>query len=160
MAAGKSYVLTSVSHSASVAAWREAVLHGDMTAAGKSVSHNVMPWEKTQELPSGAAAGAVEHSLVVADNAALEIYDYPGEYAQRFDGVDPGGTARRLPNHRNHARVVRVKATTQMPSADGGICLHGPPHCGNPHCIVIAHHWDSLFSALKAAKQVSIVVEF
>lgn len=23
--------------------------------------------------------------------AVLEVYDYPGEYAQRFDGVDKGG---------------------------------------------------------------------
>jgi hypothetical protein len=23
-------------------------------------------------------------------HAAAELYDYPGEYAQRFDGVDPG----------------------------------------------------------------------
>ncbi len=24
-------------------------------------------------------------------HAAAELYDYPGEYAQRFDGIDPGG---------------------------------------------------------------------
>ena len=24
-------------------------------------------------------------------NDALEIYDYPGEYAQRFDGINKGG---------------------------------------------------------------------
>ena len=37
------------------------------------------------------AVGQVTHKLKVGDNGKLEIYDYPGEYAQRFDGVDPGG---------------------------------------------------------------------
>jgi hypothetical protein len=27
-------------------------------------------------------------------HAKAEVYDYPGEYAQRFDGVDTGGCAR------------------------------------------------------------------
>ncbi|HEY3064809.1 MAG TPA: type VI secretion system tip protein TssI/VgrG [Methylomirabilota bacterium] len=73
-------------------------------------------WEKVQELRSGkytlwdhsfelphkkleseqtildsVAAGKVTHKLKVGRNDLLEIYDYPGEYAQRFDGVDPGG---------------------------------------------------------------------
>ena len=31
------------------------------------------------------------HKLKVGGNDKLELYDYPGGYAQRFDGVDPGG---------------------------------------------------------------------
>jgi type VI secretion system secreted protein VgrG len=37
------------------------------------------------------SAGKVEHKLKVGRNDTFEIYDYPGEYAQRFDGVDRGG---------------------------------------------------------------------
>jgi len=73
-------------------------------------------WEKTQELRSGkyrlwdscfelpgknleavqpvlatVQVGTVSHNLKVANNDQLEIYDYPGGYAQRFDGVAPGG---------------------------------------------------------------------
>jgi type VI secretion system secreted protein VgrG len=33
----------------------------------------------------------VTHHLHVAGNDQLEMYDYPGGYAERFDGVDPGG---------------------------------------------------------------------
>jgi hypothetical protein len=101
------------------------------------------------------AAGARGSRLTIAENSALEIYDYPGEYAQRFDGVDQGGST----NHRLHGRVVWVKSTTKTRFPGGGFCLHGPPRCGNPRCIVIAQQWDSLYSALKAARQVSIVVE-
>lgn len=73
-------------------------------------------WEKVQDLRSGkytlwdhcfelpgkhleaektvidsVPAGTVTHKLKVGGNDKLEIYDYPGAYAQRFDGVDAGG---------------------------------------------------------------------
>ncbi|MEQ8790290.1 MAG: type VI secretion system tip protein TssI/VgrG [Pirellulaceae bacterium] len=41
-------------------------------------------------LPVSSTAGTVQHTLAPKDNE-LEIYDYPGEYAKRFDGVAPGG---------------------------------------------------------------------
>ena len=36
-------------------------------------------------------AGQVTHRLRLAGNEQLELYDYPGGYAKRFDGVGPGG---------------------------------------------------------------------
>ena len=73
-------------------------------------------WEKTQEVRSGkytlwdhnfelpdknleasqttlasVAVGTVTHKLKVGGNDAFELYDYPGGYAQRFDGIAPGG---------------------------------------------------------------------
>jgi type VI secretion system secreted protein VgrG len=77
----------------------------------------VYDWEKVQELRAGKVtlwdhcfelphkhlevtkattppevqAGQTGHKLKVGGNDRLELYDYPGEYAQRFDGVDKGG---------------------------------------------------------------------
>lgn len=76
----------------------------------------VHDWEKTQEWRSGkytlwdhcfelphkhleaeanivdtVQAGKVSHKFKVAGNDKFEIYDYPGEYAQRFDGINRGG---------------------------------------------------------------------
>jgi type VI secretion system secreted protein VgrG len=76
----------------------------------------IASWEKTQELRSGTytlwdhcfelpykklesqiqtletvAAGTVNHQLKLQTNEKLELYDYPGAYAQRFDGVGKGG---------------------------------------------------------------------
>lgn len=76
----------------------------------------IFSWEKTQELRTGkytlwdhcfelpykdlqsqisildsVAVGAVQHKLKLNPNERLEIYDYPGAYAQRFDGVEKGG---------------------------------------------------------------------
>jgi type VI secretion system secreted protein VgrG len=77
---------------------------------------SVIAWEKSQEIRSGkvtlrdhnfqlpgddleaqavlqesVTAGAVEHHLTAGGAAALEQFDFPGGYAQRFDGIDPGG---------------------------------------------------------------------
>ena len=38
--------------------------------------------------------GTVSHTLKVAGNDKLELYDFPGGYAQRFDGITPGGSDR------------------------------------------------------------------
>jgi type VI secretion system secreted protein VgrG len=79
----------------------------------------ITAWEKSQELRScictlwdhsfqlpnknlearrktidGVVVGKVTHKLNVAGNYQLEIYDYPGGYAQRFDGIDRNGAAR------------------------------------------------------------------
>ena len=91
----------------------------DDTTGGSRPDMRVFEWEKAQELCSGkltlwdncfelpqqhleaqktiqesVAVGKVTHKLKVADNDKLELYDYPGAYAQRFDGIDPGGGAR------------------------------------------------------------------
>jgi type VI secretion system secreted protein VgrG len=85
-------------------------------AGGTRKEDRVHEWTKMQELRSGkctlwdhcfelphkhlearksiqdsVASGTVTHKLKVGGNDKLEIYDYPGEYAQRFDGVDKGG---------------------------------------------------------------------
>jgi type VI secretion system secreted protein VgrG len=76
----------------------------------------IFAWEKVQELRSGKVTlwdhcfelphrhleadktildsvpvGDVTHKLKVGGNDKLELYDYPGGYAQRFDGIDKGG---------------------------------------------------------------------
>jgi len=88
----------------------------DPTGSERIAGQAVFSWEKTQELRSGkivlwdynfqipgnslegqatiresVLAGQVTHALRVAGNEALEVYDYPGGYAQRFDGIGPAG---------------------------------------------------------------------
>jgi type VI secretion system secreted protein VgrG len=83
---------------------------------GTRKEDRIYDWAKVQELRSGkyllwdhcfelphkhleankdtqieVAVGTVTHKLKVGGNDKLELYDYPGEYAQRFDGVDAGG---------------------------------------------------------------------
>ena len=86
---------------------------------GERAPNRVFTWEKSQELTSGKVTlwdhsfelpskhleasqpiatsvpvGTVTHRLALSTNEALELYDFPGGYAQRFDGVDKGGADR------------------------------------------------------------------
>jgi type VI secretion system secreted protein VgrG len=111
-------------------------------------------WEKVQELRSGkytlwdnsfelpyknleaqktiqpsAKIGTVEHKLKVGSNESFEIYDYPGEYAQRFDGVDPGGGDRPsdLQNiFEDNKRTVEIRMQEE---ALGSLVVHGASNC-------------------------------
>jgi len=89
--------------------------------------------------------------LTIADSAPFEIFDFPGEYAQRFDGVGPaGGQAR----HQHHARVVQIN-----PASRYAFAIHGLPPCGDPRCIVAVDAWELLLTALMSTKQLSFLVE-
>jgi type VI secretion system secreted protein VgrG len=98
---------------------------------------HITTWEKNQELRSGeytlwdhcfelpsnhlevkektvesVAVGEVTHKLKVGGNDQLEIYDYPGGYAQRFDGVDRNGEPRPEDLQsifRDNQRTIRVR---------------------------------------------------
>jgi type VI secretion system secreted protein VgrG len=98
---------------------------------GKVDPPRVLAWEKTQELTSGRVtlrdhhfelphstlegtatilpavqAGRVTHQLQLAGNEGFELYDYPGGYAERFDGVGPSGEDR----PQDLARLVEAPA--------------------------------------------------
>ena len=59
-------------------------------------------WDHTFEMPTkhldaektildSVTVGTVTHKLKVANNDGLELYDYPGGYASRFDGINKSG---------------------------------------------------------------------
>jgi type VI secretion system secreted protein VgrG len=91
-------------------------IHFDETSGGDRPDLRIISWTKIQEMRSGKCTlfdhsfelphkhleadkttqdqvqvGTVPHTLKVGGNDKLEIYDFPGEYAQRFDGIDKGG---------------------------------------------------------------------
>jgi type VI secretion system secreted protein VgrG len=45
--------------------------------------------ETEQQIQDSVTVGTVSHNLKLGDSENLELYDWPGEYAQRFDGVGP-----------------------------------------------------------------------
>jgi len=88
----------------------------EVVEGGTRDEERIFQWDKTQELRSGKSTlwdhcfelpgknlaatkpivetvqvGKISHKLKVGGNDKFEIYDYPGAYAQRFDGVDSGG---------------------------------------------------------------------
>lgn len=88
----------------------------DENLGSTAADDHVVSWEKRQELRSAkftardfcfempdkdleasqtslenVQVGTVKHALTVGVSDGMEIYEYPGGYAQRFDGVAPGG---------------------------------------------------------------------
>lgn len=88
----------------------------DETIGGNRPEHRIYSWVKRQEVRSGkvsfrdhhfqkphkrleavkatqasVSAGTVSHNLALTGADGRELYDYPGEYSMRFDGIDLGG---------------------------------------------------------------------
>jgi type VI secretion system secreted protein VgrG len=131
----------------------------------------ITAWEKIQELRSGeytlwdhsfelpnknlevkkrtmdsVVVGEVTHKLSVGGNDQLEIYDYPGGYAQRFDGIDRNGAAQPqdLQNvFPDGKRTVKVRMEEQEA---GSLEIEGESNCGNfvaGHKFKLERHFDA-----------------
>ena len=129
----------------------------DNSPSGANTSMvRVLTWTKTQELRSGSYSmrdhffeipdqhfeakekatkdvqvGQVTHHPNVAGNEDLEIYDYPGGYATRFDGIDRSGGAassRLRLIFEEKERLVRVRMEEQDAASleirGSGNCTH------------------------------------
>jgi type VI secretion system secreted protein VgrG len=130
----------------------------------------VTAWEKTQEIRAGECTlwdhcfevptnhleanlktmvsvpvGKATHKLNLA-NESLEMYDYPGRYAQRFDGIDPGGGDR--PSDISHIfedrnRTVRLRMEQEEVN---GLLIEGKSDCGQftaGHKFTLERHFDA-----------------
>jgi type VI secretion system secreted protein VgrG len=74
-------------------------------------------------------AGQVSFSLGAGSNQRLEIYDFPGSYARRFDGVDPAGSDRPKDLERIHEDKTRTAAIRMQEEAAGALTITGVSHC-------------------------------
>jgi hypothetical protein len=93
--------------------------------------------------PSGSAN--VPYTIAT-QQSALEVYDYPGGYAPRFDGVDKGGDDA---PHSHPGRSVYVGPRI------GGIYLHALPVCNLKTCIIVLHQWEDLRRAMTGEADLS-----
>ncbi len=131
---------------------------------------SIVSWEKTQEIRSGKVtlrdhtfelpdrnlevmatiqqsvqAGLVVHRLAAGGGENFEIYDYPGEYAQRFDGIDKGGAERPgeldkiLPDGQRTAEI-RMQEEAARALVIGG--ASGAPILAPGHRFVLTGHFD------------------
>jgi type VI secretion system secreted protein VgrG len=138
---------------------------------GTREEERIYAWTKQQELRSGkftlwdhcfelpgkhleaedviqesVAAGKVRHKLKVGGNDILEIYDYPGEYAQRFDGVDRSGGDRSVDLQKifeDNKRTVDIRMQEEsVPS----LIIRGASNCRHlvaGHKFTLLRHFDA-----------------
>jgi type VI secretion system secreted protein VgrG len=93
-------------------------------------------WDHTFELPhkhleadkpitDSVQAGKVSHTLKVGENGKLEVYDWPGEYAQRFDGVNRSGGDQPAEVQKIFTDNKRTVQLRMEAAAAGAVTLHG-----------------------------------
>jgi type VI secretion system secreted protein VgrG len=86
-------------------------------------------FEASEEILPEVQVGQASHPLEVGNNGQLEIYDYPGEYAQRFDGVDPGGGDRPSDISNIFTDNQRTASIRMEEEAAAGIVVQGAGNC-------------------------------
>jgi type VI secretion system secreted protein VgrG len=128
-------------------------------------------WVKTQELRSGkytlwdhsfelphkhleaskttqesVTVGTVSHKLNEANNQTLEIYDFPGEYAQRFDGINASGGEQPSVLQKvfeDNKRTVEIRMQEETVPA---ILIQGSSQCGqftSGHKFTLQRHFNA-----------------
>jgi type VI secretion system secreted protein VgrG len=91
-------------------------------------------------------AGSVEHKLNGQSNGSLEIYDFPGGYAGRFDGVSPSGAdqpARLQKIFEDNQRTAKLRMEAETVKA---LKILGTSNCRNfiaGHKFTVENHFDA-----------------
>jgi type VI secretion system secreted protein VgrG len=114
----------------------------------------IFTWGKVQELRSGkytlfdhafqlphkhleadkliadsVQVGQVTHKVKVANNDKLEVFDFPGEYAQRFDDIDKGGGEQPAELQKIFTDNKRTVAIRMEQEAVPGLVIQGSSNC-------------------------------
>lgn len=102
--------------------------------------------EAQQPILSSIKVGTVNHKLKLAGNDQFEMYEWPGKYAQRFDGVDPNGGDRKddlQKIFRDSERTTRIRMEQEtMPS----LAIRGVANCRHlrsGHTFSLSRHFNA-----------------
>ena len=124
----------------------------DDTGGGNRPEDRITDWQKTQEMRAGrytlwdhsfelpqshleatkmpvpsVRAGSVEHRF--DRQVELELYDYPGDYAKRFDGVNHGGGDQAAKLTEVFGDNERTAAIRMEQEALPGLIINGTGNC-------------------------------
>src|SRR6185437_15431643 len=86
--------------------------------------------EAGDTVPATLQVGKVTHKLPGTDEK-LEDYAYPGEYAKRFDGIDPGGGDRATDLANIFNANKRTASVRMQASAAQAVTIAGTSNCVN-----------------------------
>lgn len=138
---------------------------------GPREEDRVHQWEKVQELRSGKCTlwdycfelpdkkleanqttidsvpvGKVTHKLKVGGNERFELYDYPGGYAHRFDGIDKGGGEKAGDLEKIFEDNKRTVAIRMQQEALPSLLIRGSGNCRpfvSGHKFTLAKHFNA-----------------
>ncbi|OJW12932.1 MAG: hypothetical protein BGO49_20550 [Planctomycetales bacterium 71-10] len=103
-------------------------------------SMSVVLWDHNFELPhknleavkpiqDAVQVGSVSHKLKLGDAARLELYDWPGGYARRYDGVGPGGDDKAADLNKVFVDNKRTASLRMEEEAAAALELTGESRC-------------------------------
>ena len=85
--------------------------------------------EAIRRSPQSVQVGTVSHSLSVANNGNLEIYEFPGDYAKRFDGIGGGGGEQAANLQKIFTDDARTAGIRMQEEAARAVTIAGQSHC-------------------------------
>jgi type VI secretion system secreted protein VgrG len=114
-----------------VVAWQksQAVRPGKVTLWDSCFELPGKNLEAKQAVPDSAQAGTVTHKLKLASSDQLELYDFPGDYAKRFDGIAPGGGDRAGDLQKIFQDSTRTAALRGQEQAATAVLIEGQSLC-------------------------------
>ncbi|HJZ59465.1 MAG TPA: type VI secretion system tip protein TssI/VgrG [Gemmataceae bacterium] len=102
--------------------------------------------EAAATIPDTVAVGTVDHALIAGQAASLEVYEYPGGAAGRFDGVDAGGGDQPAEVGKIFGDARRTAGIRLQESAAAGLRVNGVSDCGqltSGHKFALTRHFDA-----------------
>jgi type VI secretion system secreted protein VgrG len=142
----------------------------DAVGGGTREEDRVNAWEKAQELRSSkvtlwdhcfelphkhleaesqiqaaVAAGKSSHKLKLGANAPLELYDFPGAYAQRFDGINKGGGEQPAEIQKIFQDNSRTAEVRMQSEAAASVLVHAGSNCRqivSGHKFTLERHFE------------------
>lgn len=102
--------------------------------------------EKRANVGELVTVGQVEHRLRSGANRDLERFEFPGGYAQRFDGVGPGGTDQAANLQKIFSEGERVAGLRAEEEAAHSLMIQGTGNCGQllpGHTFTLQGHFDA-----------------
>ncbi|MBV8101762.1 MAG: type VI secretion system tip protein VgrG [Verrucomicrobia bacterium] len=102
--------------------------------------------EAKQNILASVQVGTVTHQLKDQVNSPLEIYDFPGGYAERFDGISPSGgdqPSRLQKLFDDNQRTVKLRMEREAVPA---LAIQGTSTCANfvtGHKFSLDRHFDA-----------------
>jgi type VI secretion system secreted protein VgrG len=128
--------------------------------------------EASKQIMDSAASGTVTHKLKVASIGDLELYEYPGGYAHRFDGVESGASAlqknfqsnvaiaqRRIDQEALGALESSGSSDIQAFSPGFQFTLKEHPHADGKYVLTSVQHSASLGAAFRTGDEIALEYE-
>jgi len=102
--------------------------------------------EAEQKIQDRVAVGRVNHTLNLPVSAGLEVYEFPGGYAGRFDGIDPSGSPQPSELNKIFEDNLRTARLRMQEEAARALIIVGTSTCRQfvaGHKFTLERHFDA-----------------